>query len=135
MERVIAKNLLEIGAVSLRVDPPFTWASGRLSPIYCDNRLLMSYPEKRRQATDGFVEMIKTRGWSPDVIAGTATAAHSVELEEYHAVVAHHRQADIAKGGPVLRPGHGEPVAVGFVALRLAVSDPFLFRFAVAAPR
>jgi orotate phosphoribosyltransferase len=74
MERNIAKCLLEIGAVSLRTDPPFTWTSGRLAPIYCDNRLLMSYPEKRNQVTRGFDELIASKDWAPDVIAGTATA-------------------------------------------------------------
>lgn len=74
MERVIAGILMDIGAVSLRADPPFTWASGRLSPIYCDNRLLMSHPAERRAAAEGFARLIGERGWSPDVIAGTATA-------------------------------------------------------------
>ncbi|MCP4199581.1 MAG: orotate phosphoribosyltransferase, partial [Proteobacteria bacterium] len=74
MERAIARSLLEIGAVSLKIDPPFTWASGRLSPIYCDNRLLMSYPERRKDVTKGFEAIIERQGWSPEVIAGTATA-------------------------------------------------------------
>jgi orotate phosphoribosyltransferase len=85
MERAIARSLLEIGAVSLKIDPPFTWASGRLSPIYCDNRLLMSYPERRREVTKGFVAIIEGQGWSPDVIAGTATAGipHAAWLADH----------------------------------------------------
>ncbi len=84
MERVIAKSLLEIGAVSLRTTPPFTWASGRLSPIYCDNRLLMSYPEHRANVARGFVTLLKREGWYPGVIAGTATAGipHAAWLAE-----------------------------------------------------
>jgi orotate phosphoribosyltransferase len=74
MERVIAGILMDIGAVSLRADPPFTWASGRLSPIYCDNRLLMSHPAERRAVAEGFAELIRARGWSPELVAGTATA-------------------------------------------------------------
>jgi orotate phosphoribosyltransferase len=85
MERAIARSLLEIGAVSLKIDPPFTWASGRFSPIYCDNRLLMSYPEKRQEVTRGFVTLIESRGWRPEVIAGTATAGipHAAWLADH----------------------------------------------------
>ena len=72
--REVASTLMEIGAVALRLDPPFTWASGRLSPIYCDNRLLMSHPDKRRQVARAFVALIERSGWQPEVIAGTATA-------------------------------------------------------------
>lgn len=84
MDRIIARSLLEIGAVSLRVDPPFTWASGRLAPVYCDNRLLMSYPERRRQVSEGFADLMARKGWRPDVIAGTATAGipHAAWLSE-----------------------------------------------------
>ena len=74
LDRAVAAVLMDIGAVALRVDPPFTWASGRLSPIYCDNRLLMSHPDRRREVAGGFVTLIRERGWDPEVIAGTATA-------------------------------------------------------------
>lgn len=74
MRNAIANSLLEIKAVSLRLDPPFTWASGRFSPIYCDNRMLMSFPKYRKQVAQGFAELIKNKGWKPDIIAGTATA-------------------------------------------------------------
>jgi len=73
-DRNVAALLLEAEAVALRLDPPFTWASGRLSPIYCDNRLLMSFPASRRQVTEAFAGRIADLGWHPDVIAGTATA-------------------------------------------------------------
>ena len=74
MERAIAKSLLEIGAVSLKAEPPFTWASGRKSPIYCDNRLLMSHPARRREVARGFASLLEAKGWKPEVVAGTATA-------------------------------------------------------------
>ena len=74
MQRAIAESLLDIEAVTLRVDPPFTWASGRLAPIYCDNRLLLSHPERREQVAGAFAALLDERGWRPDVIAGTATA-------------------------------------------------------------
>jgi len=84
MDENIAKSLTEIGAVSLRITPPFTWASGRLSPIYCDNRLLMSYPDHRKTVAKGFVDLLKRLGWYPEVIAGTATAGipHAAWLAE-----------------------------------------------------
>ena len=54
----IAKILLESGAVTLSPDKPYTYASGIKSPIYCDNRQLISYPEYRKQVVDGFVEIM-----------------------------------------------------------------------------
>ena len=74
MEEQVAKILLELNAVALSLDPPFTWASGRLSPIYCDNRLIISSPRHRKQVAASFVARIRAAGWRPDVIAGTATA-------------------------------------------------------------
>lgn len=71
----IAKGLLEIGAVSVRgTDNLFTWVSGIKSPIYCDNRLIISYPEFREEVANAYVEMIKKDFDDVDVIAGTATA-------------------------------------------------------------
>jgi orotate phosphoribosyltransferase len=72
MQEDIAKILLEIEAVRLSLDPPFTWASGIKSPIYCDNRKLMGYPEKRNIVRDAFIEEVKK--YNPEIIAGTATA-------------------------------------------------------------
>jgi orotate phosphoribosyltransferase len=70
----VAKLLLQIQAVHLRPDEPFTWASGIQSPIYCDNRLIMGYPEVRTQITDTFAHRIGEIFGDVDVIAGTATA-------------------------------------------------------------
>ncbi len=74
MNRNIARILLDLEAVSLRIDPPFTWTSGRLAPIYCDNRLIISDPASRKRVTAGFKTLIEEKGFHPDVIAGTATA-------------------------------------------------------------
>lgn len=70
----MASDLLSIGAVQINTDDYFTWTSGIRSPIYCDNRLTMSYPAIRRNITNHFVGMIKEFDMRPDVIAGTATA-------------------------------------------------------------
>lgn len=70
----IAEKLLEIKAVALSPNEPFTWASGLKSPIYCDNRLTMSFPEVRRLVAQGLAEKIKTDFPEVEVIAGTATA-------------------------------------------------------------
>lgn len=70
----IAKMLLEIKAVTLNIKKPYRYTSGILSPIYCDNRLIMSYPDKRQEVIDAFLEMIKEEGLKFDVIAGVATA-------------------------------------------------------------
>lgn len=74
VEKQIAKNLLDIKAVFLRPSEPFTWASGIKSPIYCDNRLALSYPEKRTAVVKGFVSLIKERYPEVEVVMGTATA-------------------------------------------------------------
>lgn len=70
----IARDLLEIKAVQIKTEGYFTWTSGIQSPIYCDNRLTMSYPEVRNRIIDGFIQKIKTFDVQPDVIAGCATA-------------------------------------------------------------
>ena len=70
----VAKALLDIHAVTLSTDQPFTWASGLKSPIYTDNRLTISYPEVRQAIFNGMVEQIKLHFSEADVIAGTATA-------------------------------------------------------------
>ena len=59
MRRKMAEALLEIKAVSLRPDNPYTWASGIRSPIYCDNRLTLSYPELRREIARGLADIIR----------------------------------------------------------------------------
>ena len=70
----IARDLLDIKAVYLKPNEPFTWASGIKSPIYTDNRITLSYPETRTLIEDGFVETIKKEFPDGEVIAGTATA-------------------------------------------------------------
>lgn len=70
----IAKDLLDIEAIFLRPNEPFTWASGIKSPIYCDNRITMSYPTVRRAIAKGLAAVIKTTYPEVEVIAGTATA-------------------------------------------------------------
>ncbi|TQR36289.1 orotate phosphoribosyltransferase [Brevibacillus brevis] len=70
----IAANLLEIGAVHLRPEQPFTWTSGTKSPIYCDNRITMSYPHVRRAVAKAFADLIKEQYPDAQVVAGTATA-------------------------------------------------------------
>lgn len=74
LERKIAKNLLEIEAVALRPNDYFTWTSGIKSPIYCDNRITMSYPKIRREIAAGLSEVIKKNFPEVEVVAGTATA-------------------------------------------------------------
>lgn len=72
--KTIAKDLLKIEAVFLSPDKPFTWASGLHSPIYCDNRITLSYPAVRREIAKGLAEKIKANFPEVEVIAGTATA-------------------------------------------------------------
>ena len=74
LERKLAKELLAIQAVALRPNDYFTWTSGIKSPIYCDNRITMSYPSIRREIAAGMVEVIKEKYQAVEVIAGTATA-------------------------------------------------------------
>ena len=84
MEKQIAKALLSIGAVFLRPEEPFTWASGIKSPIYCDNRLTLTAPEVRTQVETGLAEVIRREYPEVEVLMGTSTAgiAHA-------AIVAH----------------------------------------------
>ena len=69
----IAEFLLQIKAIKLQPNKPFTWASGWKSPIYCDNRKTLSYPKVRTNIRQQFVEMINSEFGKPDVIAGVAT--------------------------------------------------------------
>ncbi|MFT4762058.1 MAG: orotate phosphoribosyltransferase [Paraglaciecola sp.] len=79
----VAKKLLQIKAIKLSPQNPFTWASGIKSPIYCDNRIVLSYPEAREVVKAGLVEQSKEYG-DFDVIAGVATAgiAHGMMLAD-----------------------------------------------------
>jgi orotate phosphoribosyltransferase len=71
----IAEYLLQSKAIILEPASPFTWASGWKSPIYCDNRKTLSFPEVRSAIRDAYVEMIRENFEIPDVIAGVATGA------------------------------------------------------------
>ncbi|HVA98955.1 MAG TPA: orotate phosphoribosyltransferase, partial [Bacteroidia bacterium] len=79
-ELKIADFLLQIKAIKLQPNKPFTWASGLKSPIYCDNRKTLSYPKVRTYIRQQFVNMIANEFGKPDVIAGVATGgiAHGV---------------------------------------------------------
>ncbi|MFU8813275.1 MAG: orotate phosphoribosyltransferase [Balneolaceae bacterium] len=72
--RELAKSLLDINAVVLRPDDPFTWSSGWNSPIYCDNRLTLRYPKLRQSITARIQQVVEAEEFAPDVITGTATA-------------------------------------------------------------
>ena len=80
----VAKNLLKIKAVFLKPNDPFTWASGIKSPIYCDNRLTLSYVDVRDVVENGLVEVIKNYYPDVEVIMGTSTAgiAHAAYVSE-----------------------------------------------------
>ncbi len=81
--QLLASKLLETGAVRIQPDKPFTWASGLRSPIYCDNRILLSYPEIRNALIDFMVKVVKDFEFF-DTVAGVATAgiAHGALLAD-----------------------------------------------------
>ncbi|MBQ0063549.1 MAG: orotate phosphoribosyltransferase [Prevotella sp.] len=74
MEELIAQQLLKIRAVFLRPDEPFTWASGIKSPIYCDNRIILSYPEARDIVERAIAQTVEERFPECEVLMGTSTA-------------------------------------------------------------
>lgn len=74
MKENIAQQLLDIKAVFLQPNDPFTWSSGMKSPIYCDNRLTLSYPSVRKDIAKGLVQLIREYYPEAELIAGTATA-------------------------------------------------------------
>lgn len=74
IKKEVAQGLLKIGAVFLRPEQPFTWASGIKSPIYCDNRLTLTAPEVRNAVEKGLAELVKTDFPGCEVLMGTATA-------------------------------------------------------------
>ncbi|MDD7245786.1 MAG: orotate phosphoribosyltransferase [Eubacteriales bacterium] len=73
-EKIIAKDLLKIGAVFFRPDEPFVWASGIKSPVYCDNRLTLTAPEVRNDVENALAETIKREYPEAEVLMGTSTA-------------------------------------------------------------
>ena len=84
IEKIIARQLLEISAVCLNVEQPFTWASGWRSPIYCDNRKILSYPKMRKLIYESLARLIGQHFPSVEVIAGVATGAiaHGILVAE-----------------------------------------------------
>ncbi len=74
LSRLIAKDLLKIKAVFFRPEEPFIWASGIKSPVYCDNRLTLSYPEVRSDVENGIVQVIRENYPECEVLMGTSTA-------------------------------------------------------------
>ena len=74
MEKTIASQLLSIGAVFLRPEEPFTWASGIKSPIYCDNRLILSAPSARTIVEQAIADKVKEKFPEAEVLMGTSTA-------------------------------------------------------------
>jgi orotate phosphoribosyltransferase len=84
MDNPIAVGLLQIGAVFFRPDEPFTWASGIKSPIYCDNRLILTAPEVRTQVETALCDLIEARYPGTEALFGTSTAgiAHAAIVAE-----------------------------------------------------
>lgn len=74
-EEIIASQLLQIKAIKLQPASPFTWASGWISPIYCDNRKTLSYPEVRNFIKNQFAQLIEKKYSEVDIVAGVATGA------------------------------------------------------------
>ena len=83
-KKIIAKDLLKIKAVFLRPDEPFTWASGIKSPVYCDNRLILTAPEVRDEVEKAIAETVKENYPDVQVLMGTSTAGIA------HAAIAGH---------------------------------------------
>lgn len=84
MAKEIAKSLLDIEAVSLSPKDLFTWSSGIKSPIYCDNRVTLGYPEVRNAIRDGLIKLINEKFEDVEIISGTATAGipHAAYISE-----------------------------------------------------
>ena len=85
MEQAIAKILLEIGAVFFRPDQPFTWASGIKSPVYCDNRLILTAPAQRTVVERAVADAVKCEYPDCEVLMGTSTAgiAHAAIAAQF----------------------------------------------------
>ncbi len=75
-----AELLLQINAIKLEPENPFTWASGWKSPIYCDNRIMLSYPEIRNFVREEMAKQVESLYGKPDVIAGVATGAIGIGI-------------------------------------------------------
>jgi orotate phosphoribosyltransferase len=84
MSKEIARALLSIGAVVVRPDEPFTWASGIQSPVYCDNRLTLTAPQVRTQVENGLAALVREKFPQAEALMGTSTAGIA------HAAIAGH---------------------------------------------
>ena len=91
LEQLIAHDLLSIGAVFLRPDEPFTWASGIKSPIYCDNRLTLTAPRVRTHVEEGLAELVRKHYPEVEVLMGTSTAGIA------HAAIVGHLMGQIGR--------------------------------------
>ena len=76
----IANYLLQIKAIKLETEKPFQWSSGIYSPIYCDNRIILSYPKIRKLVCDCFVEIIKKKYTDTELVAGVATGGIGIGM-------------------------------------------------------
>ncbi|MFO7873693.1 MAG: orotate phosphoribosyltransferase [Bacteroidales bacterium] len=81
----VAGHLLQINAIKLNVEQPFTWSSGLLAPVYCDNRRILSFPGIRRMVAENLADIIRSRFPGVELIAGVATGAiaHGVLVAEH----------------------------------------------------
>jgi orotate phosphoribosyltransferase len=112
LELLVAKNLLQIKAIKLNPQNPFTWASGIKSPIYCDNRVTLSYPEIRNDIKQAFVTTAQSLDF--DMVAGVATAgiAHGALLADaLNKPFCYVRSAPKAHGRQNQIEGHIEPAS------------------------
>lgn len=110
--REVARDLLSIGAVSLAPSKPFLWASGRRSPVYCDNRLTLGHPAVRMRICRAFVERLSFKDWRIDAVVGTATAGipHAAWLaHELDVPMAYVRSSAKAHGRENRVEGHITP--------------------------
>ncbi|MBC1472170.1 orotate phosphoribosyltransferase [Listeria seeligeri] len=117
-EKQVAEQLLEIKAVFLKPNDPFTWASGIKSPIYCDNRLTLGFPKVRQFIAAALAEKIKENFGDVDVIAGTATAGipHAAwvsDLLDFPMVYVRSKAKEHGKGNQIEGPiSKGQKVVV-----------------------
>jgi orotate phosphoribosyltransferase len=103
MERGIAKDLLSIGAVFLRPNEPFTWASGIKSPIYCDNRLILSEPQVRDRVEQALADAIRKNYPECEAVFGTSTDILGLPMGYVRSGAKDHGRAKQIEGK--LKPG------------------------------
>ncbi|MDA8685794.1 orotate phosphoribosyltransferase [Robiginitalea sp.] len=116
--RKTADLLLQINAIKLNPENPFTWASGWKSPIYCDNRIILSYPEIRKFVSQQLAKQVLTLYGTPDLIVGVATGAIGIGLlvaEELGTPFAYVRPEAKSHGRKNQIEGHVSPGAKAVV--------------------